>query len=283
MDIEAYISSGIIELYVLGLASEEEVSILNCIRQNNSAVDLAITEAEKMLEDLAELQAVAMPMPLKEKIWTRLKSENLITENEQSDLGPIVPTVTKQPGGELPNSIAEEKPTEMVPVRTYGWAIAASLLFVLSAGANLFFYQQQKENSQMLAQANAQLDSQQATLAVLQDKWTLVQNPAIKTISLKGIESKPDLHAIVYWDQQSKAVFLSLEHMPLPPKGKQYQLWAMVDGKPVSAGVFPVAAKAQMASKMLDVAKAQAFAITLEDEGGKPAPTLTELCVMGSI
>jgi len=283
LDIEAYISSGIIESYVLGLASEEEVGILNCIRKNNSAVDLAITEAEKMLEDLAEIQAVAMPMPLKEKIWSKLEYENLTTDNDQADLRQNKATLTEENSSQQPSSIAEEKPTQMIPARSFGWAIAASVLFVLSAGANLFFYQQQRENRQMLAQANAKLDSQQATLAVLQDKWTLVQNPAIKTISLKGIETKPDLHAIVYWDQQSKAVFLSLEHMPLPPKGKQYQLWAMVDGQPVSAGVFPLAAQAQMASKMLDVAKAQAFAITLEDEGGKPAPTLTELCVMGSI
>jgi hypothetical protein len=34
---------------------------------------------------------------------------------------------------------------------------------------------------------------------------------------------------------------------------------------------------------MLDIPQAQAFAITLEDEGGKDAPTLSALCVMGSI
>lgn len=135
----------------------------------------------------------------------------------------------------------------------------------------------------MLVQANTTLDTQNATLAILQEKWSLVQNPAVKTIALKGVENKPDLHALVFWDQTSKSVYLSLEQMPAAPKGKQYQLWAMVDGQPVSAGVFPLNAKEAMASKMLDVSKAQAFAITLEDEGGKLVPTLTELCVMGSI
>jgi len=272
LDIEAYISSGIIESYVLGLASEEEVSILNCIRKNNSAVDEAVIEAEKMLENLAEIQAVAMPISLKVKIWARLEDENLVATTDSADLPPTLIT-----------SSDEEQTAQIVSLRSYGWAIAASVLLALSAGANLFFYQQQQQDRQMLAQTNTQLNSKQTTLAVLQDKWALIQNPAIKTISLKGVETKPDLHALVYWDQHSKAVYLSLEHMPVPPKGKQYQLWAMVDGQPVSAGVFPVAASNQMASKMLDVAKAQAFAITLEDEGGKPSPTLTELCVMGNI
>lgn len=283
MDIEAYISSGIIESYVLGLASEEEVSILNCIRKNNSAVDEVVIEAEKMLENLAEIQAVAMPISLKEKIWARLEDENLVAKNDSADLPPTLITSSDEYDKSLKNSGTEEQTAQIVSLRSYGWAIAASVLLALSAGANLFFYQQQQQDRQMLAQTNTQLNSEQTALAVLQDKWALIQNPAIKTISLKGVETKPDLQAIVYWDQHSKAVYLSLEHMPVPPKGKQYQLWAMVDGQPVSAGVFPVAASNQMASKMLDVAKAQAFAITLEDEGGKPSPTITELCVMGNI
>ncbi|ULT23339.1 anti-sigma factor [Sphingobacterium sp. E70] len=78
-------------------------------------------------------------------------------------------------------------------------------------------------------------------------------------------------------------MYLNLEQMPVAPKGKQYQLWAMVDGKPVNAGVFPLDAKVDGTSKMLDIPKAQAFAITLEDEGGKDVPTLSELYVMGGI
>lgn len=283
MDIAAYISSGIIESYVLGLASEEEVSILNCIRKNNVEVERAIAEAEKALEGLADIQAMAMPDTLKQDIWNRLEAENLVLKDDQSDGLPTEGAISPDAVVQAPILNTQEVPKRIVPARSYGWAIAASILFVLSVSANLFFYQQQKENKEMLVQANTTLDTQNSTLAILQYKWSLVQNPAVKTIALKGVENKPDLHALVFWDQTSKAVYLSLEQMPAAPKGKQYQLWAMVDGQPVSAGVFPLNAKEAMASKMLDVSKAQAFAITLEDEGGRPVPTLTELCVMGSI
>lgn len=283
MDIAAYISSGIIESYVLGLASEEEVSILNCIRKNNVEVERAIAEAEKALEGLADIQAMTMPDTLRQDIWNRLEAENLVLKDDQSDGLPTEGAISPDAVVQAPILNTQEVPKRIVPARSYGWAIAASILFVLSVSANLFFYQQQKENKEMLVQANTTLDTQNSTLAILQYKWSLVQNPAVKTIALKGVENKPDLHALVFWDQTSKAVYLSLEQMPAAPKGKQYQLWAMVDGQPVSAGVFPLNAKEAMASKMLDVSKAQAFAITLEDEGGRPVPTLTELCVMGSI
>ena len=280
MDIKAYISSGIIESYVLGLASEEEVSILNCVRKNNVEVEQAIAEAEKALEELADIQAMAMPVSLKEDIWNKLNGENLVASGDPAE---GKETESSTIDHDIERNSGEEPEAVIVPRKSYNWAIAASVLLVLSVGANVLLYQQNNETKDKLTKTSASFDQQQASLTTLQDKWRLVQNPAIKTIPLKGVENKPDLHALVFWDQLSKAVYLNLEQMPVAPKGKQYQLWAMVDGKPVNAGVFPLDAKADGTSKMLDIPKAQAFAITLEDEGGKDVPTLSELCVMGGI
>jgi len=278
LDIKAYISSGIIESYVLGLASEEEVSILNCIRKNNVEVEQAIAEAEIALEELADSQAMEMPMQLKQNIWDKLNAENLIPNED------IESTKHRDiPSDDVDEQISIEHNKAIVPLKSYRWAIAASLLLAISVGANIFMYQLNGDNESQLDQQVSLLHKQQSKLAVLQDKWNLVQNPAIKTIPLKGVDNKPDYRALVFWDQASKAVYLSIEHMPVAPKGKQYQLWAMVDGKPVNAGVFPLDANGDIASKMLDIPTAQAFAITLEDEGGKDAPTLSTLCVMGSI
>lgn len=282
MDIKAYISSGIIESYVLGLASEEEVSILNCIRKNNVEVEQAIAEAEIALEGLADIQAMAMPASLKDNIWNKLVAEDAITTagdeqiTESTDL-PVADSQQIYPQEESVKQIVTHRN------RFYPWTIAASVLLALSVGANFFLYQEHDENKDTLAKVSAAQEAQAVDLAILQDKWKLVQNPEIKTVSLKGVENQSDLHALVFWDHASQMVYLSLEHMPAAPKGKQYQLWAMVDGKPVNAGLFPLDAKVGMASKMLNIKMAQAFAITLEDEGGKPVPTLSQLRVMGSI
>ena len=37
---------------------------------------------------------------------------------------------------------------------------------------------------------------------------------------------------------QSKEVYLLVNQLPTPDPDKQYQLWAIVDGNPVDAGVF---------------------------------------------
>ena len=59
--------------------------------------------------------------------------------------------------------------------------------------------------------------------------------------------------------------------MQQTPTGKQYQLWAIVDGKPVDAGVIN---NCIGLCKMKKIDHAEAFAITLEKEGGSPTPTL---------
>ena len=81
------------------------------------------------------------------------------------------------------------------------------------------------------------------------------------------------------WDTNSKDVYLSLNDLPKPPKGKQYQLWGMVDGKPVDAGVYPLGNHTMQ--KMKPMENVALFAITLEDEGGVPSPTMDEMYVAG--
>ena len=84
-------------------------------------------------------------------------------------------------------------------------------------------------------------------------------------------------------NKKSKEVFIELHKLPKPETGKQYQLWAIVDGKPVDAGMITMTEGDTSLHRMKDFESAQAFAITLEKEGGVPSPTLSELYVLGSI
>ncbi len=61
----------------------------------------------------------------------------------------------------------------------------------------------------------------------------------------------------------------------------QYQLWAIVDGKPVDAGVFDSTTAGLL--KMKALAGAAAFAVTIEPRGGKATPSLETLQVIGNV
>lgn len=269
MDIKEYISSGIIEAYVMNLASEEEVSILMCISQHNTEVAQAILEAQIMLEDFATAQAISPPAELKEMIWDKVSDQS------------IHRTTTIGNKNELPvESSISAPPSRNFTMRN--WSIAASILLVLSIGVNIYYHKKNTANKNLLAQSVSKQESTQKTLQNIKEKWDMLQNPAIKTIILAGVEQHPQLKAYVFWNTVTSELYLSLENLPPVPEGMQYQLWAMVDGKPVDAGIFPLEQTDQI-STMKQISKAQAFAITLETKGGNPTPNLTQLFVIGNI
>jgi len=129
-----------------------------------------------------------------------------------------------------------------------------------------FANQRKTMEAQMTAYANS--------LQVLRDT-----NMAV--VRMKGMPAYPQGMATVFWNKRSKDVYLMVNNLPRPEPGKQYQLWAIVNGQPVDAGMLNWDQSGIVAS-MKNIPQAQAFAITLEDEGGHPAPQ-GAMYVMGGI
>ncbi len=65
----------------------------------------------------------------------------------------------------------------------------------------------------------------------------------------------------------------------------QYQLWAIQGGKPVDMGVLPngIANTPEMQKVTMVITNSEAFAISLEKEGGSPTPTMENIYVMGKV
>ncbi|MFN3939001.1 MAG: anti-sigma factor domain-containing protein, partial [Chitinophagales bacterium] len=77
-------------------------------------------------------------------------------------------------------------------------------------------------------------------------------------------------------------VFIVGADLPPTAADKQYQLWAIVDGSPVSAGLLD-SDSTNVLQKMASFKDAQAFAITLEPKGGSVHPTLEAMVVLGPV
>ncbi|ASK31838.1 hypothetical protein CEY12_17765 [Chryseobacterium sp. T16E-39] len=272
MDTKEYISSGIIESYILGLASPEEAGILECVMKNNAEVKAAFEEAQKTLEDLATAQAVAPPVNLKSKIWDKIQKEQTI-----EDAQPVV--LQNQ------SNVNSEKEVQPIAIqKNNNWktyAIAASVLFLVSIAGNLFWMNNQSKNKADLAKLEAEKQSKDLALQKMNVKWKMLSSPDMQMVMLKGVEKHEDSKAMVFWDKKTKEVYLNAEDLPKAPEGMQYQLWAIADGKPVSAGMYTEEKDSKIA--LANIPKAQAFAITLEKAGGSDVPTMENMYVMGGI
>lgn len=171
-------------------------------------------------------------------------------------------------------------------LRFWRIATAASVSLALIASYFVVDYRTQLEETrsvledmmiknQQLAESNdltnQRLDRVEGSLKVL-------HNPSYTQVVLQGVETSPEALASVFWDQRSSKVFLAIQHLRKLGRDQQYQLWAIVDGVPVDAGIFNSTGELV---RMKDVHHAIAFAVTIEPLGGSVSPTLANVQAIG--
>ncbi|MEM9299079.1 MAG: anti-sigma factor [Bacteroidota bacterium] len=115
---------------------------------------------------------------------------------------------------------------------------------------------------------NGTLNQEISRLTALQQKNNL-------TIRYLQSQLNQSYSGFVVWDEEKKNGILKIEKLPPSERGKDYQLW-VVDPKyknPVDAGVFDVNEEGSVEFKISpkqQVEKVQAFAVSLEKDGGVP-------------
>ena len=265
MNIKEYILSGIVESYVMGLASEQESKEFEQLCSQYPELVEARTSFELKLEKQAMENAIAPPIGSKEKIWTAIQSRS----------------VTK------PTKIINMEPTTRKSSGT-SWVAAASIILLL--GAAYFAYDFYSKNKK-LQTSNKELQSQVDKLSEEQ-KWMgevqkMMSDPNVAVVNLVGT-TPAKASANVYWDTAgtSPNVYLVVKNMPKLPSDKQYQLWSIINGQdgklqPTSMGLFDVGDDGKVILKMNNTQKADAFAITIENRGNTGGPTLEQLQSMG--
>lgn len=267
MDIQAYIASGILESYVLGELPTSEARQVEKMAERYPEVRQELELIEQTLEGVAKAAAVAPRPALK----------NAILEN-------VVPVTVAKEAPEQPLQIQKSAASKQKSLR---WLAAASIaLAVISSVAAVFFWSRWQETEERLASMvtqNTFLAQQVSTLEnraeTMEQSLAVLADPSYKTIPMKGLAPAPNAQALVFWNPSSAEVYLNAGSLPPAPAGKQYQLWAIVEGEPVDAGVFDVSGEAL--KRMKEVQKASAFAVTLEPSGGSTSPTLDQMYVVG--
>lgn len=264
MNIQAYIESGIIESYVLGMADDQERAELELLKQQYPEIAAALEAFELSLEQQALSNAMKPDAAVKQALFAKLENE-FETSNEAK----IVTMQASNPG----------------------WlrytAVAAVILLVVSAASNVYFYKQFRQASTqyqalLIEQSSliAKNDALQAKGLDLYNGIQIMSDPAFTKVSMPGIKSEENKLATVFWDKKNNEVYLLANRLPQVSETTQYQLWAIVDGKPVDAGLIDACTGL---CKMKNISNASAFAITLEKRGGSPTPNLQQLQVIGNV
>lgn len=262
MNTKEYISSGILELYAAGLLNVNEAEEVNEILKKNPEIREELNKINYALYLSASQNLKSPSGKVKDSIFKKINSES----SEK------LPSYTKQNN-------------------SFRYLMAASIAFLIfSLGVNFFLFNKLKNAEKEILALNEQkriitqdFESVKRKLGKANEDIAIMHDRTYKMADLKGMEKSPSSNAVTFWNPVTKNVFIEVVSLPVPPPDKQYQLWALDDGKPIDAGVMSVDPSDKSLHKMKNIENAQAFAITLEPKGGSVNPTLSEMYAMGTL
>ncbi|WP_316823590.1 anti-sigma factor [Pedobacter gandavensis] len=289
---KAFIASGILELYVLGDLNAQEQAEVAAMAAKYPEVKQEIAEIELAMEKYAEENAIAPSPELEGLILGKI---NAIEKTSETPIATTIPS----------NSVltTPQESTRVLPLGSAGYeakirnlkfALAACAALLLISGIALYSAHTElgtvknqvialNQEKQRFASTVSYLEENNKELQTIAD---MPADPDWKTVRLAGTKMDPQAKMTVYWHTSGRHVMLDNSKMSLPKNDEahQYQLWALVKGKPVDLGVFDVKADSNhILLKMKEIADADAFAVTLEKRGGAAGPTMDQMIAMGGV
>jgi anti-sigma-K factor RskA len=250
----------------MGLSSPVETAEVVHWSHQYPEVKAEIEAIQSGLEGYARAHAVVPEASVKEKIFAFINNEK------------TTPVVNLKASDN-----ARDKLISISPVWKYA-AAASIILLVGSIISNITFYNRYQSATSELASTQSELKQQKELADIMNNDMGVMTNKNAMSVSLTPMPDVPDAAARIYWMQNTKEVYIDPTNLPQAPPGKQYQFWAIVEGKPVNGGIITtqINGKTIHVQKMKSFGNAQAFAVSLENAGPeKPVPT--KVMVMGKI
>ncbi|MFD1162805.1 anti-sigma factor [Hwangdonia seohaensis] len=265
MDINAYIESGILELYVAGALSEKENKDVHALMQQHPEI---LQEVLNIEAAIVKLTASASPSDTKH-ILDRIKQTLGFGGKNDSKI----------------ISIAKPKYNWL----TYtGWAasiiLAAGLFWAMNQNKQLKYEVQTAKTQQsilemQIADARNNLEEAHTLISVLRDE-------NITEVPLAGQGDFANTYAKVYWDKNTQRIFLDAQGLPDPPEGKVYQVWSLKLSPLTPTSLGTIDSFTTDENKIFEIEnlnESEAFGITLEPAGGSETPTMEQLYTLGVV
>ena len=279
-EVKSYIESGILELYVLGQLSAEENMAVEAMAAQYPLVRAEISAIEIAMEAYALENAIEPSDELGDKILATFTATDEPVVSKVQDEPKIIP---------LYDGAKDDR-----QIKSLRYALVACIALLVVSVVSLYTLNN-KLNTAHEQIANLSTEKEQFVRTVsklkfdnagMENRIAMAESTEWSTVKLAGVNEAPNAKMLVYWNKNNKNILINYKAIDLPKtdKSHEYQLWALVDGKPVSLGVFGGDETATAAIKQMDtIEKAQAFAVTIEPMGGSVNPTMNKMVVMGAI
>ena len=262
MDVNAYIESGILELYVAGQLTEQE----------NQEVYELMRKHPEILQEVIDIERAVMALTAS---TSKRSNTNVFTQiRNQLNLG-----------DDASKTISIAKYNWL----TYsGWAAA-----ILLAGGLLWTLNQKQQLETDITTVNIeksyleqQIEASKNDLAATKELLNILRDRNIIAVPLGGQGDFDNSYAKVYWNKTDKSIYLDAQGLPEAPQGKVYQVWSLTLNPLTPTSLGTIDDFNTDDNKIFAISndnESQAFGITLEPEGGSETPTMEQLYTLGVV
>jgi len=194
--------------------------------------------------------------------------------------GPKPPARSRQ---RLMTAMAKEPRRKEAPKTVGWWTLVSAFAVFMLASVAIFLWNEKADLQVKVAELQKEAFDQQGELQRARDIVSTLTATDAMRVTLVAAKAPPQPQGRAIYDRgRSSLIFLANNMPPLPDK-KAYELWLIpTQGAPIPAGVFKPDAHGSATVVNPPVPKdvqAKAFAITVENEEGSPAPTSPILMV----
>jgi len=259
-----YIESGILELYVFGVLTEEENKEVQDMARQHEDVEAEILSIEKAVVDLS----YAVSPDLSPEVYHKVRMQLI----------------------EKHSGVVQMQPRQSSASAYIGWA--AAIVFLFGIGYQYYTYNEATQEAQSASAAQRGKYEQMVASLTKDNTQTekalnVIRAKNSSVVTLAGQEVAPNAYAKMYVNNDNKEIYVDIAGLPAAPEGKVYQVWALTLNPltPTSIGVLD---KDKVAENKGIIAVdnfngAQAFGITLEPTGGSASPTMEMLYTLGKV
>jgi anti-sigma-K factor RskA len=273
MNIEEYIESGILELYVYGL--------LNTVQKEE-----VIKMAEQYEEINNEIIAIEKALVLiSESVAPNLSSKNYV-DIKNTLLRSASNSILSNASEKLVDANSNKNGSS---TKYIGWILA----LLIALGSYYYYDLLQKDSlnkQKALEKEKKELNFKVIKLNSLNEEAenliSIFRDTSNFVVALQGQDVAPKAFAKIFWNKNTKTIYIDALGLPNPPEGMVYQVWSFkLDPLvPTSLGILDTYKKNNRKFfKVKPSEESQAFGISIEPSGGSETPTLEQLFTLGKV
>lgn len=188
--------------------------------------------------------------------------------------------ILQQVREERRSTTAEDAGARVVPFRSqsrtmsYG-LVAAGVICTLLVGWIALMARQNRAARAEIARLNQEIQSTETRLTHQREIVEMLTSRGTTITTLAGTSSMPGAEAMLAYEPKGGAMLIA-KNLPAAPAGKAYQLWFIVDNKPLPGHTFNTDRSGDgtmQDSLPQGITNKAVFAVTMEDSAGASSPT----------